>query len=309
MRQSILSFGIAVLAAMLWASCSAQAKQQHVSSGKLEEYKPFASKYVASRNVAVWLPEGYERGMECDVVYMHDGQMLFDSTTTWNKQEWQVDEVMSRLISAGEIRPAIVVAIDNTGDRLQDYFPQGCREYMPAEARDQWGTEAELHADAYLRFIVEELKPFVDSTYRPLTDREHTVIMGSSMGGLISLYALCEYPQVFGKAGCISTHLSLALPMSPMQSVADRLRWPIAFNQYVDKHLPAANGALIYMDRGTVELDGSYAPFQEQMNRLIRSKGWDDNHFKSLVFDGHEHKETCWAARLDTPLRFFLGNK
>lgn len=304
MKKTILTLIVAMTT--LCVACSAQEKKQRVSSGSLDEYPLFPSRHVAPRNVAVWLPDGYHRGMPCDVIYMHDGQMLFDSTTTWNHQEWQVDEVVGRLLAGSVIRPVIVVAVDNTADRLQDYFPQRCRDHMPADARDQWGTDSTLHADAYLRFLVEELKPFVDSAYQPLTSREHTAIMGSSMGGLISLYALCEYPQVFGAAACMSTHLSLMLPTSS-QRVIHQLQWPVAFMQYVDEHLPAPNSALLYMDRGTVGLDGSYAPFQDQMDRLIRSHGWDERHFVSRVFAGHDHNETCWAQRLDHPLRFLLS--
>ncbi|MBQ3910654.1 MAG: SDR family NAD(P)-dependent oxidoreductase [Muribaculaceae bacterium] len=185
-----------------------QPAQQQVMSGRLELFPQFQSQYIEARNVTVWLPEGYVEGEPCDVLYMHDGQMLFDATTTWNKQEWQVDEVMGRLITQGKIRRCIVVGIDNSPNRLNDYFPTKCYKYVPQDQRAT--VDVSLYkGDDYLRFLVEEVKPFIDALYRPLTTREHTFVMGSSMGGLISLYALCEYPRVFGGAVCLSTHLSM----------------------------------------------------------------------------------------------------
>ena len=93
------------------------------SRGSLERFPLFESQFVPARDVVVWTPEGYQTGDSCDVLYMHDGQMLFDATTTWNRQEWRVDEVMDSLIKAGKIRPCIVVGIYNTDDRLTEYFP------------------------------------------------------------------------------------------------------------------------------------------------------------------------------------------
>jgi predicted alpha/beta superfamily hydrolase len=159
-----------------------------------------------------------------------------------------------------------------------------------------------LTADSYLRFIFEELKPFIDERYQPLTSREHTFMMGSSMGGLISLYALCEYTQVLGGVGCLSSHLSMA-------HVSHRLKseqWATGFRNYVAQHLPDTNGSLIYMDHGTKDFDKQYSEYQTLLDNVIRSKGWDKEHYRSLVFEGHGHNETCWAQRLDQPLLFLL---
>ena len=96
-----------------------------VSSGKVVRIENFQSKFVAARNVDVWLPEGYSPAKKYNVVYMHDGQMLFDSTQTWNKKEWKVDEVFSKLISEKKIEDCIVVGIWNNGaERIAEYFPQ-----------------------------------------------------------------------------------------------------------------------------------------------------------------------------------------
>ena len=280
--------------------------QMKVSTGKLEIYNDFPSKYIKPRAVRVWLPDGYEKMEKCSVLYMHDGQMLFDDSVTWNHQEWQVDEVIGRLIADGKVPPCIVVAIDNSEeDRINEYFP--CKTYLqlPADVYNQVNVK-DFTADNYLKFLVEELKPFIDSHYKTFTDREHTAIMGSSMGGLISLYAICEYPQVYGAAGCMSTHLSLMLPDALGRPKVDCEPWAEAFCSYVKKNLPSMDDHYIYMDRGTVELDGSYAPYQDKIDAMFRSHGWDANHYDSRVYEGHEHNETCWAKRLDQPLQFLI---
>lgn len=272
------------------------------SRGTLERFPQFESQFVPARDVVVWLPDGYQTGDSCDVLYMHDGNMLFDATTTWNRQEWQVDEVMDTLIHAGKIRPCIVVGIYNTDDRLTEYFPAKASQHV-AEAVRKDADLDKLSGDAYLQFIVEELKPFIDDRYRPLTTREHTFMMGSSMGGLISLYALCEYPQVFGGVACLSSHLSMAHLPGGFKGES----WATGFRDYVSQHLPEANGSLIYMDHGTKDFDADYGKYQTLLDSVIIAKGWDKQHYESLVFEGHGHSETAWAERLDKPLLFLLG--
>lgn len=272
------------------------------SRGTLERFPQFKSQFVPTRDVVVWLPEGYRTGDSCDVLYMHDGNMLFDATTTWNRQEWRVDEVMDSLIHAGKIRPCIVVGIYNTDDRLTEYFPAKTWQHV-AEADRKKAKIDKLTADAYLQFIVKELKPFIEERYKPLTSREHTFMMGSSMGGLISLYALCEYPQVFGGAACLSSHLSMAHLPDGVKGDA----WATGFRDYVAQQLPQANGSLIYMDHGTEDFDADYGTYQERLDSVIIAKGWDKDHYMSLVFDGDGHNETCWAKRLDKPLLFLIG--
>ena len=273
-----------------------------VSLGTLERFQQFKSQFVPERDIAVWLPEGYQTGDSCDVLYMHDGNMLFDATTTWNHQEWKVDEVMDSLIKAGKIRPCIVVGIYNTDDRLTEYFPEKTWQHVPETDRKKAKLD-KLTGDAYLKFIVEELKPFIDERFKPLTSREHTFMMGSSMGGLISLYALCEYPQVFGGVACLSTHLS-------MGHLPDGFKgdpWATAFRDYAVQHLPEANSSLIYMDHGTKDFDADYGPYQKLLDAAIEAKGWDQEHYMNRVYEGDGHNETCWAKRLDQPLLFMLG--
>ena len=128
-------------------------------------------------------------------------------------------------------------------------------------------------------------------------------MMGSSMGGLISLYALCEYPQVFGGVACLSSHLSMA----HLPNGLDGDLWATGFRDYVSNHLSEVNNSFIYMDHGTKDFDADYNTYQEKLDSVICSKGWDRRHYKSLVFEGHGHNEECWAKRLEQPLQFLLG--
>lgn len=298
MKSKVLSLITLIMCSL---AVMAQETVPQVSTGRLEFYPEFQSKHITPRNVTVWLPEGYQVGEPCDVLYMHDGQMLFDATTTWNHQEWQVDEVMGRLIAEGKVRRCIVVGVDNTRNRLNDYFPSRCYENVPEGERV--GVDvSQYKGDEYLRFLVEEVKPFIDNRYKPLTTREHTFVMGSSMGGLISLYALCNYPEVFGGAACMSTHLSMNFFDPKFKSEL----WAEGLRDYVKEHLPSANSALLYMDGGTVELDDTYRPYQNKLNAVISGLGWDSAHFVYYLFEGHKHMETYWAERLDQPFVFLL---
>ena len=272
-----------------------------VSIGTLDIYPDFASEIVPPRTVSVWKPSGYHSGDSCSVIYMHDGQMLFDEKVTWNHREWTVDEVLADLLEKEQIPPVIVVGIDNSPDRLNEYFPDKAGLYVPGF--DMSTDTTEHCGDAYLRFLVTEVKPFIDRQYSPLNDPEHTFVLGSSMGGLISLYALCEYPEDFGGAVCMSSHLS----MGHLQLEGRNEQWAEGFRHYLADRLPPANSRRIYMDRGTIGIDEPYAPYQRQVDSLFAALGWDESHYQSLIFEGDEHNETCWGARLATPIRFVLG--
>lgn len=267
--------------------------------GNLDIYEDFQSQHVAPRTVRVWTPADYNPEQKYEVIYMHDGQNLFDASITWNHQEWGVDECMTALLEAGQIRPCIVVGVDNISEiRYEEYYPSAiCSEIAEGVLPEGFKPLG----DEYLRFLVEEVKPFVDSNYSTLTDASHTFVAGSSCGGLISSYALCEYPEVFGGAACLSTHCSL---MNPHTRV-DQKPSAEAYLNYLKSKLPA--GHLLYMDRGDCTLDSSYAQPQEAINDMIASLGWDESHYMYRFFPGHSHSENDWKSRLDVPIRFLLG--
>ena len=286
-----------ILSALSLACCG---NPESCVVGNLDIYENFESKHVEARPVRVWTPSDYDPEQKYDVIYMHDGQNLFDSSITWNHQEWGVDECMSRLIADGEIRPCIVVGIDNISEiRYEEYYPTAICSKVPEGVLPEGFKPL---GDEYLRFVVEEVKPFVDSNYSTWGDAEHTFVMGSSCGGLISSYALCEYPSVFGGAACLPTHCSLMNPYTQVdQQPAAR-----AYLEYLRQELPSDR--LLYMDRGDCAIDTPYAEPQEAINQLISSLGWDESQYMYRFFPGHSHSENDWNSRLDIPIRFLIGD-
>ncbi len=296
---------------LISSSLYSQSSIPSVVSGSIQRIDSFQSTFVTPRNIDVWLPEGYDPSKKYAVLYMHDGQMLFDSTQTWNKQAWDVDDVAARLISTGKIKDLIIVGIWNGGQtRHQDYFPQLPFEQMSAAEKDtvvaqlqSAGRTKEVfrpRSDNYLKFIVKELKPYIDKHYSVKTDRENTFIAGSSMGGLISLYALCEYPDVFGGAACLSTHWvgTFTLQNNPV---------PQAFINYLNHKLPRPNQHKIYFDCGDRTLDALYPPIQQQVDSLMAIKGFNDIHWITKYFPGDDHSEPSWQRRLHIPLTFLFS--
>lgn len=297
----------------LTAASSAHSQQPHPSAGAIHRIANFPSRYVDARNIDIWLPDDYDAAKKYNVVYMHDGQMLFDSTTTWNKQEWQVDEWFSKLMKTGKVADCIVVGVWNNGpQRHAEYFPQkpfeslsrAQRKYIYGSTRS--GTNKlfskKIKSDRYLRFLVRELKPFIDNSYSTNPDRDHTFIAGSSMGGLISMYAICEYPEVFGGAACLSTHWPgiFTLENNPI---------PEAFFGYLRQRLPDPKTHKIYFDYGTATLDAMYPPLQKQADEIMTSKGFTAENWITRDFPGEPHSEIAWSKRLDAPLLFLLKKK
>ena len=272
--------------------------------GTFTQIKYFKSEYVNSRNIDIWLPIDVSNDKRYTVLYMHDGQMLFDSTNTWNKQEWKVDEVMTKLLNDKKINDCIVVGIWNDGKyRHADYYPEKSLEFLPDTLKSRLinnDLRGNPNADNYLKFIVEELKPYIDSVFPTFPDKDHTFIAGSSMGGLISMYAFCEYPNVFGGAACISTHWP--------GSFYNQELIPESFLSYLRKRLPVADGRKIYFDYGTETIDKYYEPWQIKVDWIMTEKGYKSDTWITKVFSGADHSEKSWAARLEIPILFLMGN-
>jgi enterochelin esterase-like enzyme len=275
-----------------------------VAVGKVERLAAFPSKYVDARNVDVWLPRDYTASKRYAVLYMHDGQMLYDAATTWNKQAWQVQDTLQRLIDEGRIADTIVVGIWNNGKlRHSEYFPAKYLAGMPERQRATQlkdSLQGKSRSEAYLRFLVEELKPAIDARYATRPEAASTFIMGSSMGGLISVYAMNEYPQVFGAAAGLSTHWTgIGRPNAAI---------PVAAFNYLQQHLADPATHKLYQDHGTTELDALYGPYQLVIDDIVRERGYENGkNFDSRVFDGAGHNEKAWAARLAIPLLFMMG--
>lgn len=279
-----------------------------VSSGTLQRIDSFPSENIVPRPVDIWLPDGYSADKKYAVLYMHDGQMLFDSLTTWNKQEWKVDEWAAKLQKEGTTKDFIVVAPHNISKiRWNDYYPEKSMDYMSEKDRNAMiemgkknGANTDLYADEYLKFLTQELKPYIDANYSVLTDRENTVVSGSSMGGLISMYAMSEYPTVFGAAACISTHW-------PGANVFEGSPFPKAIFDYMKENVPAPGKNRYYFDYGNETLDQHYPQYAPMVDQIFADKGYGAMNFVNASFPGTDHSENSWNQRLDIPMTFLLG--
>ncbi len=281
----------------------------NLDSGTIKRIENFPSKFVRPRNVDIWLPDDYSEKEKYAVLYMHDGQMLFDAETTWNKQEWKVDEIVGKLIKEKKIKKTIVVAIWNHSDiRWTDYYPKKPYDLVPKKFRDSIQIEikkelgekfAGFQSDKYLRFIVEEVKPYIDDNFSVHTNFENTIVSGSSMGGLISMYAICEYPNVFGGVACISTHWPGIQPFegNPV---------PESFFKYMEENLPSPKDHKIYFDFGTKTLDQYYPQYQDRVDEVLKERGFDESNAKNLKFEGKDHSENSWNQRFHIPLEFLI---
>lgn len=266
----------------------------------------FESQHVPARNVDIWLPPGYTQSGDerYPVVYMHDGQNLFDPATSFAGVDWGIDPTLLSLIEAGEITPPIVVGIWNTSNRLGEYMPEKPLEDPHTRAEidafmDQFRNDFEFFpaGDDYLAFIVEELKPWVDAEFRTRSGQTDTYMIGSSIGALISLYAICRFPEVFRGAGCLSSAWYIGKETF-VPWFADNLPDPIDHNLYFDMGgrenvWPKSNRTLLRK--------------QAEMDEAARLAGYrDEESLLSLVFPYHKHHESYWRERIDGIFRFFL---
>lgn len=264
--RSIWQVLTAVVTVML-ASCAEQAPRVSSAADNVHVL-PEAFEMPGlerSRQIRIYLPPGYEQGdRRYPVLYMHDGQNLFDDVTSY-AGEWGVDETLNEL--AGQEGPElIVVGIDNGQERrMNELSPWPNPEFGAAEGRE------------YMTFIVDVVKPFVDRSYRTLPGQEHTAIMGSSMGGLISHYALFEYPQVFSRAGVFSPSYWYSDEVFSSSDV-DRL----------------ADNSRLYLLIGAKE--GGAAKDLRRMHEQLIDDGLNGERIVAKVVPGGWHHESFWRA-------------
>ncbi len=231
-----------------------------------------------SRTLRIFLPEGYRNSdNHYPVIYMHDGQNLFDEYTSY-VGEWKIDETINGLVREGKWDGAIVVGIDN-GQSLR------IDEYSPWRNNDRGdGGEGAQYVD----FLVKTLKPWVDQHYRTLPDRDNTMIAGSSMGGLISLYAGMKYPEVYSKLGLFSPAFWYA--KQPLLDFLDTVSIDHDFR--------------IYIDSGTLE-GKSYVSDATQIRMILRQKGVMD--CRLVIDGGAQHNEAAWARRFPAALLWLIN--
>ncbi len=295
--------GVPLITLISFGAMAASPLQQ-AERGTVERHVVYSPQLADSIAVDVWLPDAYDiAGADrFPVVYMHDGQNLYDRNTTWNGQSWEMDTIAARLIDEGEIPPVLIVGIhSDPAKRVSQLMPQ---QAVTDAGLDELMAEVKLKGkpvlgNQYADFVTETLKPYIDSSYRTLPDREHTTVMGSSMGGLMSLYLICRAPEVFGGAGCLSTHWYGSLDAG--NAFGDALM------SYMQNNLPDPATHRLYFDHGTETIDAYYGPWEEKALTIARAKGYrDGQNLDSYIDNGASHNEDAWAARVDRPLRFLL---
>lgn len=228
------------------------------------------------RDLIVWLPPSYEAEQKrrYPVLYMHDGQNIIDPSTSFIGYDWHADEVADSLIRAGKTEEIIIVGIYNSPDRILEY------------------SDTTLGRE-YAQFVVTKVKPLIDSVYRTKSDRANTAVMGSSMGGLISFLFVWWYPEVFSKAGCLSSTFSY-----------DRGK----LLEQVKREMGSKRNFRIYMDCGGYGSESSLKPGMDSLAKLLQEKGYrEQRDYQSFFDERADHSERAWAARMWRPLTFLFG--
>ena len=264
----------------------AKAARPSTLTGDVRRHLQFPSRCVRPRDVLVWLPPGYgtDSTRRYPAVYFHDGNNVFDEATSFKGVEWGVDEAAARLIGEGKVRPFIAVAVYNTPDRVSEYT-------TAADPRHEGGKGAD-----YQRFLVEELKPFVDASYRTLTEPGDAGVVGSSLGGLISLDLSLTHPDVFGLVGCVSP-----------------AAWWAGRDMVRRAALVRPAKLRVWLDIGTAEGTG-HAGRKEGLDdaralrdALLAAGCREGPRFHYEEVEGAVHDEGAWAARVGRILVFLLG--
>jgi predicted alpha/beta superfamily hydrolase len=244
--------------------------------GKVSIIPKFESPQLGNaRNLRIYLPPSYNENQakRYPVLYMHDGQNLFDARTAAYGVEWGVDETVNRLIATGVMDEVIVVGIDNTPDRIPEYTPCCDPKYGGGKLND------------YMAFVTDTVKPYVDKTLRTLPGKETTAIMGSSLGGIASVYIAQRKSDVFSKAGGVSSSFwwdKKSLVSKPYARV------PVKF----------------YLDAGTRD-DGIEET--TQMRDTMLNQGYrKDADLLYYADEGGSHNEKSWAKRVAKPLTWFF---
>lgn len=264
-----------------------------VSWGSLFCYLAVPAGDLPQRMVYVWQSPVAGPGR---LLFMQDGEKVFRREGP-GIHSWRMPETLQGLWEQNGMEPPLVVAVSSTRNRAGEYMPEKAvsgpkalqfiaahhdRIYVP-------------RADAYLRFLVSELKPWVESSWTLRAGREHVAMVGSSRGALFSMYAVCEYPDVFAGAACLSPH------------------WPHGDGIVIDwleEHLPHAGEHRFYFDYGDQGLDAAYEPYQLRMDALMERRGYRRGlDWQTVSCPGDGHDELYWGKRIDKPLAFLFANR
>jgi predicted alpha/beta superfamily hydrolase len=264
--------------------------QAEYATGDLRLHAFRSRTFRNTRFLRVWLPPGYDDASNSvrryPVLYLNDGQNLFESSTSFTGVEWQVDETADRLIREGVVPPMIIVGLDNAGkDRIREYVPY--RTLNPMMLRVQ-GTR-------YPNFLIKEVMPFIARNYRIANGPENTGLGGSSLGALIALYTAATRPNVFGRL----------LLESPSLWVSNRLliKESRAVKQWPERVFLATGTAEV----GRKERDQSVVDDVREMAGIFRRAGLNDKRLELVIEEGGTHHESAWARRFPEALTFLFG--
>ena len=289
-----------VLAALL-VLLGLSAPLSAADSGRLIEYERIAAAGLPDQRLKIWLPPGYDGSAQrYPVLYMHDGHNLFELKNSNFNKIWAADKAMLAAVETGRVEPHIIIGIWAPGpDRYRQYLPRSAYDAAGGGLRAQMDAMANggaVVSDRYLAWITGPLKSWVDASFRTRPGRDDTAIVGSSMGGLMSCYAFLEAPQVFGRAGCVSSHWPAVDPrVVEGESAAVKALW----DGWFAARLGAPDGRRVWLDHGTATLDQYYAPYQQIVDARFAAAGWQKGRdWESRVYEGAEHEENAWAARL-----------
>jgi enterochelin esterase-like enzyme len=243
-----------------------------------------------TRYLRVWVPPGYDDAANAErqypILYLNDGQNLFETSTAFGGVEWQVDETADRLIREGAIAPMIIVGMDNAGkDRIREYMPY--RSLQPMMLRVQ--------GMRYPDFLIKEVMPFVARNYRVASGPENTGLGGSSLGALIALYTAIVKPGLIG-------HLLLESP-SLWASNRQLIRESRVVNRWPDKIFLGVGTA----ETGKKERDQSVVDDVRELAGILRRNGLNDDRLRVVIEEGASHNEAAWAHRFPEALAFLFG--
>ena len=245
-----------------------------------------------TRFLRVWLPPGYDdpanAGQHYPVLYLNDGQNLFEAALSFTGVEWQVDETADRLIREGAVPPMIAVGLDNSGrDRFREYMPH--RSFQPMMLRVQ--------GSRYPSFLFKEVIPFMERHYRVANGPENTGIGGSSLGALIALYTAAVHPGKIGRLLLESPSLWASNRQMLRQSRSVQ-RWPERVFLATGTH-----------EAGRPDKDQSMVDDVRELAAIFRRAGLQDDRLRLVVDDGAAHHESAWAKRFPEALTFLFGNR
>jgi len=309
----MLSFRTWLLFLVFWHAVSAIAQtpafvKPAVSSGLIIPYPSLRTKNVPSRPVVVWMPKGYVNTERYPVVYMLDGQELFQNSGTDFQDDWQLDETVQQLINSGKIPGCIVVGIYSTNkDRLSEYFPKSIYEALPTSAKDEIAKQGAfdfIKSDSMLRFIVNEVKPFIDIKYPTRNGTANTFLVGKGFGGMLATYALCKYPYIFG--GVASLSVNSLSETSNSFSQATNIQVLDQFSLYLGSQLPQPPAGKIYFDIDNRIANYPPSTLSKKLDSLMRKMGYTAENEKTSDVPIDSQQQVDWPKRVSDIFTFLL---